>query len=179
MPGSMVRDFLQRRNGKRQPVADWLANAIRGEILSVTMTLTIAGQAVKTVGREHPQWAVLLPMTTGYVIWQGMCGNGAQTGMARITTQVRQNVIPPAPVRASGEFCAAVRGPTSMRTPCATPFAPSTTTLLLTRTTLLGFVAPSSFPFLLPLCVFAFMHLCICQRSWQRRLRRRSRFFFR
>jgi len=104
------------------------------------MTLTIRGQAVKIYGRIHPQLVDLIPTVMDCMIWQGMFGNGAQTGMMRITTQVRLNVIPPGPVQGNGEFCAAVRGVTSVRTTCAAPLV-TTPTLRLTRTTFSDFVA--------------------------------------
>ncbi len=83
-------------------------------------------------------------------------------GIARITTQVRRRIIRRGPAGAPGEFCAAVRG-AIMGTACAAPLA--ATTFRLSRASLLDFVAASSFPFPLLLCVFTFMHLCICQRS--------------
>ena len=89
--------------------------------------------------------------------WQEICGNGARIDMIVITTQVRLNVIPPAPVQANGEFCAAVRGAPTMRIACAVPIA--TTTVQLPHTPITDFVVPSSFPSPLPLCVFAFMLL--------------------
>jgi len=142
----IVNGFQQRLSGRRQRVADWLANAILGEISFHMMMLITMAQAVKIYGRiAHHQWVALIPTTMDCMIWPAMFGNGAPIGMVVVTTPIRRGIIRRGPVVVPGEFCAAVRGTTTVRPTCAAPVAP--TTVRLSRATLVDFVAPNRYPF--------------------------------
>ena len=120
MPNGLGSDCPQRQNGRRRLGVDWWAENSRGEIqirmaLCVTLQikiLTIIGQ-IRTwmmVITTRLLWAASRPMGTVCMIWRGMSGSGARTGMMKTTIQNQPSAARLGRVQEQFAFCGAGRG---------------------------------------------------------------------